>query len=384
MAGPSNIRVLMVDSEMTWRGGQAQVELLIKGLLDRGIPVALAAAPDAAIARRATEIGVACLPLRISGGLDLSAAWALKRILERDRFDIVHCHSSHAHGIGMMATRALGARWRRGNHRRPRLVVSRRLDVPVGRIGLSALKYRHGVDGFLAISEGVRDVLVRGGVNPARIELVPDGIDFAKFDDIGDTGYLRDEFELGERTALIGNVAALTPDKSQVDFIRAAKLIRERIPDAKFLIVGEGELRRKLESLIADLGLEKDVVLTGFRRDVLGILSLFRCFVLSSHLEGLCTSIMDAQGLGIPVVATRTGGVTDLVKDGETGLLVMPRRPDCIAEAVVRMLDDDELRKKCVQGARDRVKAYDYRWMVQGTVDAYHRVLNIAETTASP
>jgi glycosyltransferase involved in cell wall biosynthesis len=226
-------------------------------------------------------------------------------------------------------------------------------------------------------------VLVEGGVDPVRIDVVPDGIDFAKFDDLGDTGYLEEEFGLRDRGPVIGNVAALAPHKSQVDFIRAARLIREEAPEAKFLIVGEGELRGKLESLITELGLEGDVVLTGFRRDVLEILSLFDCFVLSSYLEGLCTSIMDAQALGVPVVATRTGGVPELVTDGSTGLLVPPRRPERIAEAVLRMLGDDDLRAKCVWEARDTVRTHDYRRMVRETVDAYHRVLGVKEETVS-
>lgn len=383
MSDYKDIHVLMVDSETTWRGGEAQIELLMKGLLDIGVSVTLAAASDAAISRRAAEIGVRCLPLPIVGGLDFSAVWTLGTYLRRERYDIVHCHSSHAHGVGVMATGVFGFAGGGGGGGRPRVVVSRRVDFPVGRNVLSAIKYRRGVDRFLAVSVGVRDVLVRGGVDPARIDVVPDGIDFAKFDDLGDIGYLRDEFGLRDRSPVIGNVAALAPHKSQVDFIRAARLIREEAPEAKFLIVGEGELRGKLESLITELGLEGDVVLTGFRRDVLEILSLFDCFVLSSYLEGLCTSIMDAQALGVPVVATRTGGVPELVTDGNTGLLVPPRRPERIAEAVLRMLGDDALRAKCVGGARDAVRAHDYRRMVRETVDAYHRVLGVEEKTVS-
>jgi glycosyltransferase involved in cell wall biosynthesis len=253
--------------------------------------------------------------------------------------------------------------------------VSRRVDFRVGARGLGGAKYRWGVDRFLAVSNGVRRVLVDCGVDGDRVDVVPDGIDLAKFDRVGDAGYLAVEFGLAPGDTVIGNVAALAPHKSQRDFVLAARLIRDEIPRARFFVVGEGELRPDLEALIRELMLEKDVVLTGFRSDVLELLSLFDCFVLSSYLEGLCTSIMDAQAMGIPVVATRTGGVPELVTEGETGLLAPPRDPALLASAVVRMIRDDALRARCIQRAAEQAKSYDYSRMVEGTLDSYRRVL---------
>jgi glycosyltransferase involved in cell wall biosynthesis len=360
----------MVDSEETWRGGEAQVELLMRGLLDRGVHIALAAPATSVVARRAEGMGVTVLPLSISGGMDLGAVMRLRRYLRREPYDLVHCHSSHAHGVAWLA---LGPGRRDG--RGPRLIVSRRVDFSISRRGPSALKYRSGVDRFLAVSTGVRKVLLDGGVRGNRIDVVPDGIDLAKFGAIGDVRAVEEEFGLTDDAAVIGNVAALAPHKSQEDFVRAARIIKEEIPRARFFIVGEGELRTALESLVQRLGLERDLIMTGFRKDVLAILSTFDCFVLSSYLEGLCTSIMDAQAMGIPVVATRTGGVPDLVADGETGLLVPPRDPDELADGVIRMLADDRLRSRCVERAREQAQGYDYSRMVEGTLESYRRVL---------
>ncbi|MBP2681859.1 MAG: hypothetical protein H6Q78_1722 [Candidatus Krumholzibacteriota bacterium] len=373
MLEAQNIRVLMVDSEETWRGGQSQVALLMTGLADRGVHVELAAPPGSAIARKAEEHAIPVRGLRISGGADGRAVWVLGRYVKEGRYDVVHCHSSHAHGAAWLA---LGlARGGRPKERRPKLVVSRRVDFPVGKNGASALKYRRGVDKFLAISSGVRRVLLDAGVGEARIKIVPSGIDFGKFEGIGDTSYLREEFGIREGTTVIGNVAALAPHKSQADFVRAAEIIGKEVPGARFFIVGEGELRGELEALVRELGLESVVALTGFRRDVLGLLSMFDCFVLSSYLEGLCTSIMDAHVLGVPVVATRTGGVPDLVEDGRTGLLVAPRDPEGLAAAVLRMLRDGGLRSRCVALAKEKSAGYDYRRMVAQTLNAYRSLL---------
>jgi glycosyltransferase involved in cell wall biosynthesis len=369
-----SIKALMVDSEETWRGGEGQVFLLMKGLTDRGVDVELASPPGSAIEARAKDVGIACVPVAIAGGLDIKAAWTLRGHIETRRYDIVHCHSSHAHGAARLAVEMLGF----GGSRRPRMVVSRRVDFRVGRFGLGALKYRHGVDRFLAISTGVRDVLVSCGVDADRIELVPSGIDLDKFSRVGDNNYLDAEFGFDKNTVVIGNVAALAPHKSQSDFIIAAEKVREKIPAARFLIVGEGELRPDLERMIAERELKDAVTLTGFRKDVLEVLSRFDCFVLSSYLEGLCTSIMDAHAMGIPVVATRTGGVPDLVIDGETGLLVPPRDPGALADAIERMVGDEELRARCSAQARKKSATYGYENMVDKTLDVYQRLVSPA------
>ncbi|MFQ5600942.1 MAG: glycosyltransferase [Candidatus Krumholzibacteriia bacterium] len=385
MRSADDVRVLMIDSETTWRGGQNQLALLVRGLSATGrspgrFDTTLAAPPGSKMAAKAAELGIRCLPLPIRSGIDLTAARRLAQYLKRQRFDIVHCHSSHAHSIAFMAVRAL----RFGRRSTPLLVVSRRVDFPVARNGLSALKYRYGADVFLAISNGVRDALVQCGIEPERIEIVPSGIDLERHDRLQDTSYLEHEFGLGAGTTVIGNIAALAPHKSQVDFVRAAKIVDQELDGVRFLIVGEGKLRGQLESLIRELDMQGKIRLTGFRDDALEILSRLDCFVLSSHLEGLCTSIMDAQVLGIPVVATNTGGVPDLVRDGETGLLVPPREPERLAGAILRILREPGLKERCSLAARAQARAYDYRHMVRRTIAAYRRILGRTGTTAPP
>lgn len=363
----------MVDSETTWRGGEGQLALLMQGLLHRGYDVTLASPPGSAIESRGREFGVECLPLAISGGFDLGAAWKLRGYLRRRQYDVVHTHSSHAHSVAFMAER-IGRPPRGGDG--TRLVVSRRVDFRVATNGFSALKYRRGADVYVAISHGVRKVLLECGVPAERIELVRSGIDMKKFEKVRDPEYLRTEFGLDAGTRVVGNVAALAPHKAQADFLRAAKYVSRNQEGVRFFIVGEGELRGSLERLIEELGLRDHVVLTGFRQDALEFIALFDCFVLSSRLEGLCTSIMDAHALGTPVVGTNTGGVPDLVHDGETGLLAPPGDPDALGRSIVRMLEDGDLAASCAASARERANAeYDCRHMIDGTIEVYRRVM---------
>jgi glycosyltransferase involved in cell wall biosynthesis len=364
-------RVLMIDSETTWRGGEGQLWLLMKGLERAGYEVTLAAPDGSAIGARAAQLGVDIAPLTITGGFDVGAAWRLRGLLRGGDYDIVHTHSSHAHGVAFMACRMLT--------NSPRLVVSRRVDFRIARNAFSAIKYRYGADVYIAISKGVRNVLIEGGIAPERTALVRSGIDLSKFDGVGDPAGLRAEFGLEADVEVVGNVAALAPHKSQVDLVRAARVVLRQIPDARFFIVGDGELRGTLEELIEELGLEGKVTLTGFRDDALRFIGMFDCFVLSSYLEGLCTSVMDAQAMGTPVVATNTGGVPDLVEHGRTGLLVEPSNPESLAEGITRMLREPDLGRRCAEAARRQALAeYDARHMVEGTMEVYDRLLTNA------
>lgn len=361
------IRVLMIDSETTWRGGEGQLLLLMRGLCADGVVVGLAAGAESEIRRRTGDLPVVFHPLRIGGGMDVVSAWRLRGIVRRGGYDIVHSHSSHAHSVAALACA--------GTASRPRHVVSRRVDFPIGRGVVGAIKYRRGADVYLAISSGVREALRSGGVPAGMIRMVPSGIDLAKFDAVGDGSALRGEFAIEPGMRVVGNIAALAPHKAQADLLRAAQIVCAARDDVRFFVVGEGRLRGELETLARSLGLEGRVTFTGFRDDALEFLRVFDCFVMSSLLEGLGTSIMDAQAAGVPVVATRTGGIPDVVEDGVTGLLAPPGDPAALAARVIRMLDDNSLRNKCISESLVRSRGYDYRHMVYKTLDAYREVL---------
>jgi glycosyltransferase involved in cell wall biosynthesis len=353
------LRVLMVDSERTWRGGQAQVQLLIRGLCDLGVDVTLAAPAEGELFRRVEPLGIERVPFRPG----MRGIALLRSAMGRGHFDIVHSHAARAHGAVALA--------RVGLRVRPWHVVSRRVDFAVGVTPVGAWKYRSGADAYIAISEGVRRVLLQGGVPGGHITVVPSGIDLDKFSNLKSREAVRSELGLGSNNLAIGNVAALAPHKAQDDLLRAAALVCARRSDVRFYVVGEGALRAPLQALARKLGIAPQVVFTGFRTDALDLLRAFDVFVLSSYLEGLGTSIMDAQALGVPVVATRTGGIPELVEHGVTGLLVAPRHPEELAAALLHFLEDERLRASCAEAARVRSSRYDFRITVYKTLDVY-------------
>ncbi len=155
---------------------------------------------------------------------------------------------------------------------------------------------------------------------------------------------VHEAFWLPHRRPVVGNVAALVPHKGQRHLIEAAHLVVQQIPDARFVILGEGELREQLERLVREHHLEKHVLLPGFRTDVLGCIKGFDLFVMSSVTEGLGTSLLDAMACDKAIVGTRAGGIPEVVDEGTNGLLVEPRNSRALADAILRLLQDTALR----------------------------------------
>ncbi|HEX5132974.1 MAG TPA: glycosyltransferase [Candidatus Krumholzibacteria bacterium] len=361
----SVFKVLMVDSEREWRGGQEQIRLLMRGLCERGVEVALAAPRDSALLARAAELDVTRIgcDIRSRGP---AGVLSMRRLLRAGAWDIVHSHASRAHSTVALARIGL----------KPRAVhvVSRRVQSAMKREPLARWKYRRGADAYIAISERIRELLLAGGIPAARVHVAHSGIDLAKFATLRDAAAVRSELGCGPGDELVGTVGALTPEKAHADLLRAAERVLARRPRVRFIMVGDGPLRAVLERQAEAGGIAGQVTWTGFRPDALDLLGAFDVFVMCSTQEGLGTSIMDAQAAGVAVVATRTGGIPEIVTDGTSGLLVPAGAPELLAAAIERLLTEPELRAGCISGGRERAAGYDYRHMVHKTLDVYRRL----------
>src|SRR3990170_4798826 len=328
---------LHIDTARTWRGGQNQVLVTVMGLRALGHRTMLVANPNGVLRQRAKE-GLDLLALAPRTEMDLNAAWRLSRILKQLRPDVLHAHDPH--GVAMAAL-ALSMSTERA---KPPLVASRRVDFHLRGNSLSRWKYRQ-VDCFICASSTIQRMLIADGVPDARAVVVHEGIDLEHVN-AAPPANIHEDLRLPHGSPIVGNVASLVPHKGQRHLIEAATLVLPQVPDARFVIAGEGELRPTLERQIREHRLEKHVLLAGFRPDVLSLHKAFDVFVMSSLTEGLGTSLLDAMACGKPVVATSTGGIPEVVEDGETGMLVPPRDHDAMASAIVRLLKDEPLRRR--------------------------------------
>jgi glycosyltransferase involved in cell wall biosynthesis len=351
--------VLHVDTAATWRGGQNQVLLTAQGLAARGWSAAIACRAGGELEARARAAGAAVVPMPFRGDLWPPAILALARLLRRERPGALVLHDPHGVSAGLVAARLAG---------RVPLVAVRRVDFPL-RGPFSRAKYA-ACDRVIVVSRAIGAVVERGGVLPARLRLVYEGVP-----DQAPAPGGREALEaLGVPAGVpvVGNVAALTGHKDQATLVEAVALLRPRFPEARLVIAGEGELRPALEALVRERGLGDRVVLAGFRDDLDRLLPTFSVFCLSSRLEGLGTSLLDAMAFGLPVVATAAGGIPEAVEDGVTGRVVPPRDPTALAEALADVLGHEERRR--AYGAAGR-RRYLERFTTDHMVDDTLRVL---------
>jgi glycosyltransferase involved in cell wall biosynthesis len=302
------------------------------------------------------------------GEADVIAAGRISRLIGREQFDIVHMHTAHAHTLGCLACTF---------NRKPLCIVSRRVDFPISRkpFGLAALKYRWRVDHYIAISQAVKDVLVAGGVNEDMVSIVHSGVQLRTV--TGSRDELRHALGIALEEKLVGTVGALVDHKGHRFLIEATPLVLQKAPLTRFIIVGDGELMSPLRSLASKLNVNNAIMFAGFQPEVDKYMAAFDLFVAPSHMEGLNTSILDAMMLGRPVIGTTAGGIPEIIEHGKTGLLVPPKDPAALAEAIVALVTDLSKAENLARAGHERVQErFTADRMVEGTIAIYKNLLS--------
>jgi glycosyltransferase involved in cell wall biosynthesis len=191
-------------------------------------------------------------------------------------------------------------------------------------------------------------------------------------------------FYLPVGSPVVGNVGALAAHKGHRHLVDAAVLVRRELPDARFVIVGDGDQRTSLERHIRDAGLERHVFLAGFRADVLEMIGGFDLFAAAPLHEGMCLPLVDAMAAGKAAVATRAGGIPEVMVDGTTGFLVEPRDHRAMAERIVQLLRDERLRARLGAAAQARAREhFSIIRMVEGTAAVYDAVSTMRNRSRS-
>jgi glycosyltransferase involved in cell wall biosynthesis len=296
--------------------------------------------------------------------VDLAAAWRLSRVIKQLRPDIVHAHDPHA--VAMAATALSIA------SPVPHLpfVSARRLELKMARNSFSRWKYGQ-VDCFIASSGAIRDRLIADGIPRSTIAVVSEGVDVDRIGRLVPAN-VHAELYLPVQAPVVGNVATLVPHKGHQHLIDAASLVLRDVPDGRFVIVGEGEMRQALEHQIRHHHLERHVFLAGYRVDAIELTKGCDVFVMSSVSEGMCTPLVDAMAAGKASVATAVGGIPEVVVDGQTGFLVPPRDPHAMAARLVQLLNNQPLRARMGAAAQARAREqFTVAKMVEATAAVY-------------
>ncbi len=362
------MRILHINTERTWRGGEQQTLNLLVGLNARRIACHLICQAGSPMEARAVGAGVEVFPIAMRGEADLAAGIRIRKLIHKFNFHIIHSHTSHAHSLAFLASLGIGV---------PRL-VTRRVDFSIFRhsfLKLSGIKYRFMADYYIAISRKIKEVLVNDGIPDQRIFVVHSGIDPHRF--IQATGgRLVSEFDIKENQKIVINVAHLAGHKGQNYLVRAIPHVLAKLPGTRFFIIGQGELMDELKATASQLGLKRELIFTGFRNDVADFYKIADLFVMSSVQEGLGTAVLDALALAKPVVATNTGGLPEIIQDGKTGRLVAPADPAALADGIIDMLTREEAAKTMADAGRAMVQnCFSIEAMVDHNVEVYKKVL---------
>jgi glycosyltransferase involved in cell wall biosynthesis len=338
------LKIVHVDPETAFGGGERQVAGLIRYLARRGHENVLAAAAGSPLAAVVPAADARVRPLPIHNDLDVLAAWRLARLVAQEGPHIVHLHTSRAHAMSLWLRTAT------------RTIVTRRMDYSLRRGLWTDLLYNRSVATVVAISEEVRRRLLDAGVRSERVEVIRSGVEPpAGLPGAAGRAASRARFGIDGELA-IGIVAALERRKGHDVLLRALAAL-DGAPPWRCLVCGGGSQHQALQRLAADLGIAPRVRFLGEQRQVADVLAALDVFVMPSRHEGLGVAVLEAMAMALPVVASAVGGIPEAVKPGETGLLVPPDDPAALAAALCELGRDIERGKRMGQAGRARVVA---------------------------
>lgn len=333
-------------------------------------------------AQRLTDVWLRPVPTmvrQVAPWRDLRTVAALRGAIRAFRPRVVHTHSSKAGVLGRLAARL---------ERVPVVIHSIHgfgftplQPAPVRALFLTAERLAAAwTDHFVAVSEanlrrGVRLRLFAAD----KASLIRSGIELERFRG-GDPGGVAERLQVPPGAPLVVQIGNFKPQKAPLDFVRMAGAVAPRAPEARFVMVGDGELRAAAEKLAQDLGVAGSMVFCGWWEDVPGLLAAATVSVLTSRHEGLPRAVVESLAAGVPVVATAVDGTVEVVHEGVNGFLVEPGDVAGLADRVAALLADDDLRRRLAAAAPEGLEEFDIARMVRRQEELYEWLTGCAPT----
>ncbi len=365
------LRVAFVSTQQGWHGGERQAFILAGGLRERGQDCRFLVRQGSAFADQASTSGFVTetFPGRGRGPVGI---WRIRRALERWQPDVLHMNDAHALTSGGLASLGLPGMIR---------VVSRRVDFPVR----LATRYCRWCDQVLCVCRSVARTCERAGIPRSRLRLLYDGLETASIEN-ADGVKGRATLNLEEDHRLLVSVATLTDCKGHRYLLDAMKIVVDKVPKAVLALVGDGELNRSLHSQVEELGLQSHVRFLGYRQDAADLIKGADVFVLASHTEGLCNSVIEAMLAQRPIVTTTVGGLQDLIAadgpdDEPVGWMTKPRDAISLAQTILHVLGSPDAWEEMGRRARRRALArFTSDRMVEETLAVYRALIEAKRT----
>jgi len=314
------------------------------------------------------------ISLNCKGEWDLVSVLKLAGIIKKFSPDIIHAHDAHAHTILLLAS-LIGKK-------RP-LVISRRVDFSTVHSLFSRWKYQTSrICKIITVSKSIKKVLLRDGIPEKKIAVVYSGIPLKDISKIK-APFIRQKLSIPKKAKILGCIANFADHKDHYTLLRVFKSLAEKRKDFYLVLVGNGPLYQKIKTECGLLSCGNRIIFTGYQKDIYPYLMHFDIFVLTSYLEGLCTSLIDSLMLGVPIVASKSGGIPEIVQDGENGFLVEAGDISGFHEKILQLLENknmyDAFREKCFLSAHN----FSIKNTIANTLKIYKEIRHIEAKDAN-
>lgn len=343
------MRILHVSTIIEWRGGDSQMLTTYNILKDyQDIDQYILCPTGSVLESKCLDQKIPHYTASRNSKFSIAFIKQLIRVVKKEKIDILHVHDSNAFSLSLLALKFL---------KNVKFVYSRKRNNRIKKNYFKNLKYNNNrIERIVCVSKAVKEVLLPVVKKPDKIDVIYDGIDITKYNPKKTREILKADYNIPEETKVIGNVAGLTRQKDLFTFLKAAKEIQSNFKgDIKFLIVGQGPLEEELKAYANKLGIDKDIIFTGFRSDVPKILPEFDLFMISSETEGLPLSVMEAFACKVPVVATAAGGTGEAVIHETTGMISPVKNSEMLASNALKILENMELKEKVIKNGYELV-----------------------------
>lgn len=366
------MRILQLISSGGYYGAEAVAASLSLELRKLGHEVVLGVFhnthnPHLEIAERARQHGVQLEIIACQGKLDWAAVRAVQRCMREHRIDLVHTHGYKSNFYAYLATRLSRKALVATCHTWSTDALSLRIYGALDR------RLVRGFDRIVSVSDRISSILEQGGVAREKLQVIYNGIEVEPFRSA--TPSLCQEWHVNG-DLLIGLIGRLTEQKGPAFLLRAAREVVQQHPSARFVLVGSGPLRERLEALARELNIQNNTCFAGTRNDMPGVYASLDIFVLPSLYEGLPMALLEALAAGKPVIATPVGAVPKLIQNQETGLLVEPENSQSLYTAICRLITDASLRHRlAANGQRFVQEHFSAESMAQKYVGVYEDAL---------
>jgi len=363
------LTILHTESSMNMGGQELRILMEMEGLKGRGYNSVLAARPGSRILGEAVGRGLKAYPVGMRGSIDPAAVSAFARIISREKADIVNAHGSKDGWSAGIAARLLGKK----------VVRSRHIANPIRGSFFGRLVYGPLCDRIMTTSESIKRGIAEKGVAEGKILSIPTGVDTSRFHPGVDGSSFRAELGIKGSSPLVGMVSVMRGDKGPDVFFKSAEAVLGRMPEAYFVLVGDGWMKGRLEDMASASPYRERIRLTGYRRDIPSVLAALDLMVLPALVpEGIPQAVLQAHAMKVPVVASDVGGINEVAINGSTAVCVPPGDEAALADAIVMLLKDTEMaatlssagyglvmERYTLPGMLDRVDAF-YRDVVRG------------------